>query len=539
MRFQDLELLDLISFKDGDINLRGRRLVLHSIHAFSQFRYDIVKMLGEENARRLFTRFGFFWGQANAAALQRLFKWTNIEDWIQAGLKLHALEGVVQTTVSNMSIDKKNKRFRMEISWHDSVEVEEHLMDFGPGNKTICWKLTGYISGLTSYCMGQSIYFVESQCQGKKDGVCKAIGKDFISWGDEISPHLIYFEAEDIKGTVQRLSQELRKKTRALNKHKRELKKLHKQFAPYLFEGRTKVMQDVLALANQVAKFDSSVLITGETGTGKEVLARYIHDASYRSKAPFVPINCVALPESLLDSELFGHKAGSFTGAARDRVGLIEAASKGTVFLDEIGDISPSTQLKILRVLQEKEILRVGENKPRKTDVRVIAATNKDLSSAVKYQEFREDLLYRLSVVEILMPPLRERREDILPLSKFLIDRIANRLGLNFLKLDTTCAEYLTDYNWPGNVRELENTLERAAVVSIDGIILPKHLPAKIISQKQQFNKNIYKSESNLMQVEMAYIKQVLDSTGGNRRKASKILGISETTLWRRLKDQA
>jgi len=536
MRAQDLELLDLISISDGDINLRGRRLVLHSIHAFSQFRYDILRMLGKEHARRLFTRFGFFWGQADAAALQRLFRWPTIEEWIQAGLKLHSLEGVVQTSVSKLAIDKKHKRFHMEISWHDSVEVEEHLMASGPSDQTVCWKLIGYFSGLTSYCMGQSIYFIESQCQGKQDSLCRAIGKNISSWNDEISSHLKYFEAEDIKGTVQRLTRELREKTSSLRKHKKKLKELHRQSVPYLVEGRSKSMQDVLTLAGRVAKFDSSVLITGETGTGKEVLAKYIHEVSHRASGPFVTINCAALPESLIDSELFGHKSGSFTGAVRDRVGLIEAASKGTVFIDEVGDISAATQLKILRVLQEKEILRIGENKPRKSDVRIIAATNRDLNEGVKRKEFREDLLYRLSVVEIRMPALRERHEDILPLSKFLIERITDKLGINSLHLDATCLEFFETYEWPGNVRELENTLERAAVVSTDGIILPEHLPTKLTNQMQLRDRTAIKSESTLKQVEMAHIIRVLDFTGGNRTKASKILGISETTLWRKLK---
>ncbi len=537
MRAEDLNIQDLISVKNGEINLRGRRLVLHSIHAFSQFRYDLLKMLGEDDARRLFTRFGFFWGQADAAALQRLFKWPTVEEWLKAGIKLYALEGAGQAKISELFIDKQNKKFKMDVSWHNSVEVEEHVMNMGADDKAVCWKYIGYVSGMTSYCMGQSIYFIESLCQGRRDGFCRAIGKDLESWGDEITPHLKYFEAEDIKGKVKRLTEELKEKTRALEKHKRELKRLRHRSVPYLAEGRSRKMQDVLNLASKVARYDSSVLITGETGTGKEVLARYIHDMSQRFKGPFVVINCLAMPESLLDSELFGHKAGSFTGAAQNRRGLFEEASNGTVFLDEIGELSQATQLKLLRVLQEKEILRIGENKPRKSNVRVIAATNKDLDQAVKDREFREDLLYRLKVIEIKVPSLRERKQDILPISQFLIQRISRKLGIESLRLDSECAESLEAYDWPGNIRELENALERAAVVSTDGVITQKHLPSRIVYQSRMHDKIQEGSDASLKQVEQAHIKRILNFAEGNKTKAAKILGISGATLWRKLKE--
>ena len=249
-------------------------------------------------------------------------------------------------------------------------------------------------------------------------------------------------------------------------------------------------------------------------------------------------VNCGALPETHLDSELFGHKAGSFTGAVRDRAGLFEEATGGTIFLDEIGDISPATQLKILRVLQEKGILRVGENLPREIDVRVIAATNKDLDVAVKEGSFREDLLYRLRVIEIKMPSLSERPEDILPLARFLIERIAKRLGIGSLRLDAACAECLNTYNWPGNVRELENALERAAVISPEGIILPEHLPVHVVCPTEPQLKAISDTGASLRQIEMEHINRVLEFTEGNRTRAARILGISQATLWRKLKDQ-
>ena len=200
-----------------------------------------------------------------------------------------------------------------------------------------------------------------------------------------------------------------------------------------------------------MARFDTAVLITGETGTGKEVLARAIHRMSKRASGPFVAVNCGALPETLLESELFGHRAGSFTGAVEDRIGLFETAAKGTVLLDEIGDTSAATQTKLLRVLEELEIVRVGESVPRKIDVRVLAATNRDLDADVREGRFREDLLYRLRVVEIDVPPLRERPEDILSLTRHFVEHASKRLELPELRLDAVCADYLLEYRWPGN----------------------------------------------------------------------------------------
>ncbi|UCG60901.1 MAG: sigma 54-interacting transcriptional regulator [Candidatus Zixiibacteriota bacterium] len=538
MRPDDLELEELVTISHANINLRGHRLVLHSINAFAQFREDILGMLGEEHGRRLFTRFGYFCGQADAAALQKLFRWESLEDWLRAGARMHGLMGIVRADITELQVDEASGKLYLECTWHNSAEAVEHLMEIGPVDYTVCWKLTGYASGFASYCLGKSVYFLERSCRGKGDRVCKAVGMDGDSWGAEITPHLPFFEAEDIKGTVENLMGQLLMKTRELERQRKRMDRLSHDAASSFVEIRNKQMQEVLDLSSRVAHFDTSVLITGETGVGKEVLARYIHDASHRSKGLFVPVNCASLPETLLESELFGHKAGSFTGAVRDRIGLFEEASGGTIFLDEIGDISAATQMKILRVLQEKEVLRIGENKARRIDVRVIAATNQDLKKAVAEGRFREDLLYRLRVIEIEMPPLRTRPEDILPLARMLIKRVAKKLKLRRLRLDAACADILLAYAWPGNVRELENILERAAVLSREGVILPDHLPSQIVNQASVLSSKTGLYKGTLAEVEQKYIEQVLDEVDGNRTKAAKALGISSTTLWRKLKSQ-
>ncbi len=296
--------------------------------------------------------------------------------------------------------------------------------------------------------------------------------------------------------------------------------------------------QHTLEMARKVAPFDTSILITGETGVGKEVIARYIHSASRRADYSMLSVNCGALPETLLESELFGHRAGSFTGAVRDRNGLFEQAARGTILLDEIGDISLSTQVKLLRVLQEREILRIGENIPRKVDTRIIAATNRNLEQAVTEGRFREDLLYRLRVIEIVVPPLRERPQDILPLTDYLVQKLSVRLGIPNLRLDDSCLKRFKIYHWPGNVRELENAIERAAVLSGTGEIKLEHLPPQLLDPGGSRQPADSAPSRSLREIEMNYIKTVLKATGGHRGQTARILGISQATLWRKLKNE-
>lgn len=306
--------------------------------------------------------------------------------------------------------------------------------------------------------------------------------------------------------------------------------------SPFLPATRSKAFRNVLDIASRVATYDSSVLIRGETGVGKEVVARYIHAASPRAKNSMLTINCGALPETLLESELFGHKAGAFTGALRDRVGLLEQAARGTILLDEIGDISLSTQVKLLRVLQEKEILRIGENIPRKVDIRIIAATNRDLERAVAEEKFRNDLLYRLRVIEIRVPPLRERPEDIPLLVESCLRKSAKDLHMPNLQIDPECLEYFQSYAWPGNVREMQNAIECAAILSETGVIEIENLPHQMLGPGTDSLHPDPKSLKTLGEIESDYIRIVLKATGGNRSRAANILGIGQATLWRKLK---
>ena len=298
--------------------------------------------------------------------------------------------------------------------------------------------------------------------------------------------------------------------------------------------GKNRAFVDVLKLAETVAPTESTVLITGESGSGKEVLARYIHALSGRAEADFWSVNCGALPEGLLESELFGHVKGAFTGAVKDKVGLFEAANGGTLFLDEIGEMSPATQVRLLRALQEREVIPVGSTEVRQIDVRIMAATNSDLNEGIRRGTFRSDVYYRLNVIALHLPPLRERKDDIPVLAHRFLDSLAERGGEKKLGEDTLVA--LGAYDWRGNVRELENALERAAVVTSDSEISVEHLPEGVrVTDAKPLVTDHLPPNPSMEVIERAYIQWVLAAEGGNKSKAAEVLGIDPSTLYRKL----
>ena len=292
----------------------------------------------------------------------------------------------------------------------------------------------------------------------------------------------------------------------------------------------------VLKVVDTVAPTESTVLLQGESGTGKEVIARYVHEMSSRSQGPFLSINCGALPESLLESELFGHVRGSFTGAVRDKQGLFSAATDGTFFLDEIGETTPATQVKLLRVLQHREVIPVGATEAIPVNARVIAATNRDLEQEIRRGAFRSDLFYRLNVIAVHLPPLRQRGDDIPLLADLFLKRIAEAKGERPKTLDPESLEVLKAYAWPGNVRELENALERAALLTSGPVIGIKALPERIVErQGESLVAERVPGNPTLESIERAYITWVLQQEGGNKTRAADILGIDPSTLYRKL----
>ena len=296
-------------------------------------------------------------------------------------------------------------------------------------------------------------------------------------------------------------------------------------------------MRRLLELADRVARAEATVLVTGESGTGKERLAEYIHQRSRRRQAPFVAVNCGALPEPLLESELFGHKKGSFTGATGDAKGLFVAARGGTLFLDEIGETPPALQIRLLRALQARTVRPVGSTQEVAIDVRIVAATNRDLDALVAEKAFRRDLYYRLRVVPLHVPPLRDRREDLLPLARAFIARACRDNHCGPCSLSSEVLDLLHAYDWPGNVRELEHAIERAVILAENHpTIRPEDLPPEIREGTSRHRDGQAPPILELADVERRHILQTLDRLGGNKKETARVLGVAENTLHRKLK---
>ncbi|HZE99465.1 MAG TPA: nif-specific transcriptional activator NifA [Planctomycetota bacterium] len=325
-------------------------------------------------------------------------------------------------------------------------------------------------------------------------------------------------------------------KQKLAQENQRLQEELKDKFRPGNIIGNSKQMQDVYDQIAQVCRSQTTVLIRGESGTGKELVAHAIHYNSDRAGKPFIRVNCAALPETLVESELFGHEKGAFTGALAARQGRFELANGGTIFLDEVGDFSPATQVKLLRVLQEREFERVGGSTPIKTDVRVIAATNRDLEAMISEGKFRQDLYYRLNVFSIHLPALRERKADILLLSDFFVEKYVKANRRSVKRISTPAIDMLMSYHWPGNVRELENCIERAVLVSNDEVIHGYHLPPTLQTAEASGTVTSGPLQAALDNVEREMITESLKSCRGNMAKAARILGMTERLMGLRVK---
>jgi DNA-binding NtrC family response regulator len=543
---QDLHLAELLDFRpdQGIIRLHEQRVVILSAAAMGLLRKELVEGLGLETTRRLLLRFGFADGYHDAVNLRGRSRWTSPLDGLRSGAILHTLAGIVRADVRHLDYAPSTGRFDEEVAWHDSYEAEQHLHHYGKSQSPVCWSLVGYSSGFVSACLGKEVYFRETRCMGQGAKHCVAIGRDAEGWGAELESVRAEFQAASVGQEVERLHaavsqrlKELDRRERLLERRERELNLLRERIdrhaASRHFVARSQAMKDVLELAARVAPLDTTVLVYGESGTGKEFIVRMIHDQSPRAAAPFVSINCAALTETLLESELFGHVRGAFTGAVRDRAGLFEVAGSGTIFLDEIGEIAPTVQAKLLRALQEREIRRVGAERSIKVNARVVAATNRDLRAAVDAGTFREDLYFRLGAFIITVPPLRDRREDIPPLVHNFLVRAASRMKKDVSSVSADAMTALMNHRWPGNVRELEHAVERAVILANNPNIRVRDLPPEVT---QKSRARVGDDTLDLQEQERVLIERALERFGGNRRKAAEALNISTVTLWRRMK---
>jgi two-component system response regulator HydG len=537
MRADDLDHKELLELdpEGGVIRFAGQRALLLDAVAMGLLRKYLVENFGPTAARTVLTQFGFAHGWRMAEAMQVEFKWNSDEDWQRAGTRIHALEGLFRVEAGG-----QGPLSREGVTLLASYEAEQHLLHFGRSDVPVCWTICGLTSGYVSRSSGKEIYVLEDRCVGKGDAACHLIGRTRQEWGDERAEELRFFEAKRLKEhldvSLDRVTETLKAAERKLREHRRALVRVARDVdEPLGIVALSSTMRQVVDLARRVAKVDSTVLITGESGSGKERIARLVHDESTRAAGAFIAVNCGAITETLLESELFGHARGAFTGATGDRPGLFEAANGGTLLLDEVGEVSPGMQVKLLRALQEREIRRVGENKNRRVDVRILAATNRDLAHGVAGGAFRQDLYYRLKVVELHVPPLRERRDDVLPLARVLLADAALRMKRKISGLVPGAADQLLRYEWPGNVRELENAMERAVALARGSRVELEDLPEEI---RHAFAIPVATRGTvrPLDQVEKEYILAALEVNGGNQTHTAAQLRIGAATLYRKLK---
>lgn len=539
VRATDLDNQELLELdpKGDVIRFAGQRALLIDAVAMGMLRKHVVENFGFTAARAVLTQFGFANGWRMADAIRGQFEWASEDEWRFAGPRLNALAGLFQLAPGpNKDALAKGGAVVVE-----SYEAEQHLLHFGRSDEACCWTISGLMSGYLSRVKGEEIYALEDKCIARGDATCHHTALKREDWGAEHADALRFYEPKHVHET---LGESLQRLAGTLKTMEKEFQKRRRAAAFYDEEemdeprgvvAKSPAMRVVVDMAKRVARVDSTVLITGESGAGKERIARLVHAESTRAAGPFIAVNCGAIAENLLESELFGHRRGAFTGASHDRIGLFEAANHGTLLLDELGDVSTGMQVKLLRVLQEREVRRVGDNKARPVDVRVLAATNHDLAQRVACGDFREDLYYRVNVVELHVPPLRERREDLLVLARILLKESAKRMEREMTGLSPASAEQLLRHDWPGNVRELANAMERAVVLCRGTRVEVEDLPEEVrhaIAKPVVLSGKVQRLED----IEKDYILAAMKLNAGNQTLTAKELGIGTATLYRRLK---
>ena len=465
--------------QEGDISLGGRRMVMTNITSMATLRRELIEILGLDKARGVFTRMGYSAGYQDAEMAARVREKGNAYDVLTAGPALHAIEGWTSVEPIKLEIDVGKGHYYGEFIWRNSSEADMHSTYHDLSSDPVCWMQIGYASGYGSRFMGKRLLYKEIECSGCGHRHCKIIGKPIEQW-DDPTPEIYYMYPEERgENTDLRPTHHL---PRSLDPFNTEPSKLA------MFGGMIGASSSFTNCCNRlqrVADTSATVLFLGETGVGKERFARALHAISDRSNGPFIAINCAAIPPDLLEAELFGVVRGAFTDATASRAGRFERADGGSIFLDEVGTLSLSAQCKLLRVLQEREFERLGDEQIRKVDIRVIAATNSDLREEVKKGNFREDLLFRINVFPLEIPPLRERRDDIPLLLEYFLKTYNELHNRSVLGYTERALDALLNYRFPGNIRELENMVERAVILANPDAALD--IP-QLLSQGEQFS---------------------------------------------------
>lgn len=433
---------------EGRIWMEDHRSVLLSSTAFGSLRRDIMDRLGTAAAREMYGRIGYAEGTRDAGLARKLRPDQSYDDAFMAGPQAHALAGFGWTQVVTMDLQPDSGTCFGEFLVHDAIEASVHLELFGPSAEPVCWMLIGYASGFTSAFAGRPILLREVECRGMGAPACRLVARPLEEWGDTAPDTALYRPAPEVNRWMRQARED--------------------GVVAEDVIGISAGFGGALHLLNKAAPSRATLLFLGETGVGKEVFARLAHRLSGRRNQPFVAVNCAALPENLIEAELFGVVRGAYTGATASRPGRFERANGGTLFLDEIGALSGPAQSKLLRALQEGEIERLGDVQTRRVDVRVMAATNVDLRAAVARGEFREDLYFRVATFPVQIPPLRERRDDIPLLMEHFRHRHCASHGRRVPGFTARAVQALLSYEFPGNIRELEHRVERAVLLTND-----------------------------------------------------------------------
>lgn len=528
---------------NGEIWLDDRRMVLLHNASLASLRRELIETLGIEKARGILTRMGYLSGMRDADMVRRVRPNSSDFDAFAVGPQLHGLEGFVAVETVSMAVDIEAGFFEGEFIWRNSAEAEEHIAAYGIGSVPVCWMQQGYANGYVSSFLGRQILVREVECRAMGHTHCRVVGKSLEQWEDP-DEEFRYLQAQSFVQSPGR-----------------------KVFSFGPGSGRSADAAGGIGLVGVSAGFNAvchmlqrvaptraTVLFLGESGVGKEQFARTLHAISDRADKPFVAINCAAIPEQLIESELFGVEKGGFSGASQSRPGRFERADGGTLFLDEVGTLSVFAQGKLLRALQEGEIERIGDTRVRKVDVRVVAATNEDLRSLVEAGKFRDDLFYRLNVFPVSIPPLRERQEDILLLVEHFLNRYCALHKRQVTGFSEGAIEALMFYSWPGNIRELENVIERGVILAPEGgSIDVMHLftsgetvrpPADsrgpgVAAGSEDLpallRESLAGGHISMDALEELAVAQAVDLAGGNVSAAAKILGTTRARVAYRL----
>jgi DNA-binding NtrC family response regulator/predicted hydrocarbon binding protein len=538
--------------QEGRIWLDDQRMLLMHASSLQALRQELIDSLGQERAHGLISRIGYQAGAHDAEVTKKVRAGSDTYSHFLGGPQLVSLEGLVRCEPIALDIDVSAGRYFGAFHLVDCAEAEVHVKTYGIASEGVCWMLTGYACGYTSTFMGRPILWREFECRATGHEKCRVVGQPVEDWDDAARDDLRFLQIGELLNWAGSDPAHRVAGPKLRERHD------HTPASTLGLVGISTGFNAVCHKIEKAAPTDATVLFLGESGVGKEIFSRTVHRVSKRSDGPFIAVNCAAIPEALMESELFGVTRGGFTGATASRPGRFERADGGTLFLDEIGTLSWASQGKLLRALQEGEIERVGDTVVRKVDVRVIAATNVDLSEAVRRGEFRQDLFYRINVFPIKVPPLRERRDDIPLMMDWFLQRFCKKYDKVITGFRERGVDALRNYRWPGNIREMENMIERAVILADDGGALDlchlftagEELDASSFVLRPDGNIDsdrdgdsgadavpvIPVSLSPLADTEVESLRRAMAEAKGNLAQAARLLGISRPTMAYRLR---